>query len=327
MHLHRRARGRRGTSAAAPSRASRLAVQVHVPLLLRRRAVRTGLHAPVAAGADQQEGRRDVAERLRRQRDPARPRAAAGEGRLHDRRPRRLHRRDQRLLVADRAVQDRTAARSSTRSRSRRTSPRSGGRRRSRGTSRRSRRSPRPACSRRRSRRSARSASTSPAAAYWTPTYPYTSSLTNVTSKQLGRRLQEGGRQAVEPAARPEPGAVRRGRRRAQGRAPTRRTRRRSPRRSARSSVETPVGLIAWGKGPNANVVATPIIGGQWVKPPSGKFPLDFVLCENSSDPNVPVAAQLQAVRMTASRPVATAPARTRHRACPRRLRTVQALR
>ncbi len=29
--------------------------------------------------------------------------------------------------------------------------------------------------------------------------------------------------------------------------------------------VETPVGRLQWGKGPNANVVATPIIGGQWV--------------------------------------------------------------
>jgi branched-chain amino acid transport system substrate-binding protein len=40
-------------------------------------------------------------------------------------------------------------------------------------------------------------------------------------------------------------------------------------------------------------VVATPIIGGQWVAA-TGKYPLEFVLCENSSDPNVPVAAQLK---------------------------------
>ena len=49
-----------------------------------------------------------------------------------------------------------------------------------------------------------------------------------------------------------------------------------------------------WGKGPVANVVATPIIGGQWVKAPAGKYQLDFVICENSSDPNVPIAAKLQ---------------------------------
>ena len=44
---------------------------------------------------------------------------------------------------------------------------------------------------------------------------------------------------------------------------------------------------------PVANVVATPIIGGQWVTDPTGKYKLDFVLCENSADPNVPIAAKL----------------------------------
>ena len=59
-------------------------------------------------------------------------------------------------------------------------------------------------------------------------------------------------------------------------------------------AVQTPVGHLAWGKGPVANVVATPILGGQWVAAPSGSaHPLDFVLCENSSDPNVPVAGKL----------------------------------
>jgi branched-chain amino acid transport system substrate-binding protein len=60
--------------------------------------------------------------------------------------------------------------------------------------------------------------------------------------------------------------------------------------------VETPIGRLQWGKGPNANVVATPILGGQWVSaPPGSNYKLDFVICENSADPNVPVAGQLQA--------------------------------
>ena len=49
-----------------------LALPVHLPLLLRRAAVRRQLHPPVAAGADQQDRRRDVAERRRRKRDPRR---------------------------------------------------------------------------------------------------------------------------------------------------------------------------------------------------------------------------------------------------------------
>ena len=59
-------------------------------------------------------------------------------------------------------------------------------------------------------------------------------------------------------------------------------------------SVDTPIGKLEWGKGPNANVVATPILGGQWLKSTDPKYKVDFVLVENSSDPNVPVAAKLQ---------------------------------
>ena len=62
--------------------------------------------APVAAGPDEQEGRRDVAQRRRRQRHPRHPRAAAREGRLHHRRPGRVRGRHERLLVADREVQE-----------------------------------------------------------------------------------------------------------------------------------------------------------------------------------------------------------------------------
>jgi branched-chain amino acid transport system substrate-binding protein len=61
--------------------------------------------------------------------------------------------------------------------------------------------------------------------------------------------------------------------------------------------VETPNGVLHWGTGgvknPVPNVVATPIIGGQWVRR-KGRFPLDFVLCEHSTDPKVPIQAKLQ---------------------------------
>jgi branched-chain amino acid transport system substrate-binding protein len=56
-------------------------------------------------------------------------------------------------------------------------------------------------------------------------------------------------------------------------------------------TVETPVGRLKWGTGPVPNVVATPIPGGQWVK--GTKYPLDFVICENSADPNIPVGGRL----------------------------------
>lgn len=130
--------------------------------------------------------------------------------------------------------------------------------------------------------------------AYWTPTYPYKSSLTNLDAKQLGDgytassgkqwnqqlgaslALFDAGAAALKAAADPHDKA---------GVADA----------IGKLSVETPVGQLDWSKGPNGNVVATPIIGGQWNAAPAGsKFKLDFALCENSSDPNVPIAAKLQ---------------------------------
>ncbi len=131
-------------------------------------------------------------------------------------------------------------------------------------------------------------------AAYWTPTYPYTSSLTNISSKDLAAGYQTAVNKqwnqqlgpslalfdvaaaALKAAADPKDKAA-------------------VAKAIGTLDVQTPVGHLQWGKGPNANVVATPIIGGQWVAAVSGsKYPLDFVLCENSSDPNVPIAAQLK---------------------------------
>jgi|HubBroStandDraft_6_1064221.scaffolds.fasta_scaffold06408_6 branched-chain amino acid transport system substrate-binding protein len=132
-------------------------------------------------------------------------------------------------------------------------------------------------------------------AAYWTPTYPYTSSLTNISSKDLATGYQNSlGKQwtqqlgpslalfdaaaaALKAASDPKDKTA-------------------LTKAISALDVETPIGRLQWGKGPNPNVVATPILGGQWVSAPAGSnYKLDFVLCENSSDPNVPVAGQLRA--------------------------------
>jgi branched-chain amino acid transport system substrate-binding protein len=128
--------------------------------------------------------------------------------------------------------------------------------------------------------------------AYWAPTYPYTSSLTGVSSKDLGEGYQSAGKQwnqqlgpslalfdvaaaALKATGNPKdkPGLAK---------------------TIGSLEVETPIGKLAWGKGPNANVVATPILGGQWIKSTDPRYKVDFVLVENSSDPNVPVAAKLR---------------------------------
>ena len=131
--------------------------------------------------------------------------------------------------------------------------------------------------------------------AYWSPAYPYTSSLTKVSSKDLADGYQnDGGKQwnqqlgpslalfdvaaaALQAGSNPKDKAT-------------------VAKPIGTLDVQTPIGRLQWGKGPNANVVATPILGGQWIAAPAGsKYKVDFVLCENSSDPNVPVAAHLTA--------------------------------
>jgi branched-chain amino acid transport system substrate-binding protein len=131
--------------------------------------------------------------------------------------------------------------------------------------------------------------------AYWHPTFPYRSALTKLSSKdltdgyqnstgkqwtqQLGASMAvfDAGTAALQAAADPKDKA---GLAKAIG----------------TLQVQTPLGNLAWGQGPVANVVVTPIIGGQWVAASAGsRYKLDFVLCENSCDNSVPVAAKLRA--------------------------------
>jgi branched-chain amino acid transport system substrate-binding protein len=131
--------------------------------------------------------------------------------------------------------------------------------------------------------------------AYWTPTFPYASSLTKISSKALGDGYQnEVGKQWTQQLgpslALFDVAAA------ALQAAPDPKDKAKLAATIGTLSVDTPVGKLEWGKGPNGNVVTTPIIGGQWVPAASGsKYKLDFVLCENSSDPNVPVAGKLTA--------------------------------
>ena len=129
-------------------------------------------------------------------------------------------------------------------------------------------------------------------AAYWTPTFPYTSSLTNIKAADLATGYQQASgkqwnQQLGATMALFDAGA-------AALKAASDPTDKETVATAIGSlQVDTPIGTLKWGSGPNGNVVATPIMGGQWIKGTSG-YPLDFVLCENSSDPNVPIAAKLQ---------------------------------
>jgi branched-chain amino acid transport system substrate-binding protein len=133
---------------------------------------------------------------------------------------------------------------------------------------------------------------------YWAPTWPYKSTLTGVTCKQLG----DGYEAASGKQWNQQLGAslslfdVAAAVLKASG----------DPKNKAKVagtmktlSVDTIVGHLDWTKPPTfagatiPNVQTTPIIGGQW-KQGVSKWPVDFVICENSSDTNVPIAGTLQ---------------------------------
>ena len=127
-------------------------------------------------------------------------------------------------------------------------------------------------------------------AVYWSPTWPYKSSLTGISSKDLSNGYQNSSKKqwnqqlGASLALFDVAAAVLK----ASGRP---KDKNKVAETMKTLSVQTPIGNLKWGTGPVPNVVATPIIGGQWLK--STKFPVDFTICENSSDPNVPIAGKL----------------------------------
>jgi branched-chain amino acid transport system substrate-binding protein len=128
---------------------------------------------------------------------------------------------------------------------------------------------------------------------YWAPTWPYASAVAGMSNQQLadgytqatGKQWNQqlGASMALFDVAAAALQA-----------APDPKDKAGLAKAISTLTVKTPVGELAWGKGPVANVVATPVTAGQWVKG-TGKFPLDFVICENSNDSNVPTAAKLSA--------------------------------
>ncbi|WP_210716962.1 ABC transporter substrate-binding protein [Amycolatopsis acididurans] len=129
-------------------------------------------------------------------------------------------------------------------------------------------------------------------ATYWAPTWPYKSSLTGLTSQQLGdgysNALNKQWNQQLGPSVALFDVAAA-----ALKAAPDPKNKTALAKAISTLTVDTPVGTLAWGKGPVPNVVATPILAGQWRKG-TGRFPLEYVICENANDPNVPVASRLQ---------------------------------
>jgi branched-chain amino acid transport system substrate-binding protein len=129
-------------------------------------------------------------------------------------------------------------------------------------------------------------------AAYWSPGFPYKSSLTSVGSKQLGDDYTKATNRPwhqnlgttlamfdVAAAAM------------ALASDPTDKTQLAAA--FAKVKVDTPVGTVDFTKGPVPNVATSPIIGSQWVKATSGPSKVEMLITEHAADPNVPIQAQL----------------------------------
>ena len=130
-------------------------------------------------------------------------------------------------------------------------------------------------------------------AAYWHKAFPYKSPLTGVSgteladgyekaeskqwTQQLGASMSllDAGFEALKAASDPK-------------------SKEAVAKALSTLKTETMIGKVDFTSGPVANVSPGPIIGTQWVKAAEGsKYQFDYVVTENATDPNVPVAAKL----------------------------------
>jgi branched-chain amino acid transport system substrate-binding protein len=127
---------------------------------------------------------------------------------------------------------------------------------------------------------------------WWTPTHPFTSSLTGESARQLGDGYTSAtNKQWTQPIgfvhALFEVAAD-----------VLKRTEEVSPEAITAAikatKLETIVGPIEWTGQPFPNVAKTKLVGGQWKK--ATQFPFELVVVSNKALPEVPVAGQLEPI-------------------------------
>ncbi|OOG56113.1 ABC transporter substrate-binding protein [Polaromonas sp. C04] len=134
---------------------------------------------------------------------------------------------------------------------------------------------------------------------YWTPTFPFHSSLTGESCADLAAGFSKAaGRQWTQPVgythALFELAAD------VLKRAGDPTNRDAVAKAIASTSLDTVVGNIRWGKDnvpayARKNVAKTPLLGGQWRRQANGSF--DLVIVENGNAPNIPLGGKLETLR------------------------------
>jgi branched-chain amino acid transport system substrate-binding protein len=127
---------------------------------------------------------------------------------------------------------------------------------------------------------------------WWTPTYPFKSSVTGQSAAELAQGWTDAtGKQWTQPigfvealyevlqaaiiaAGGPDKEAI--------------------AKSLSTLKVDTIVGPLDWTAGPVANVAKTPLSGGQWRKTSGGQFPWDLVIVSNVNNPTIPVGGQME---------------------------------
>jgi branched-chain amino acid transport system substrate-binding protein len=130
---------------------------------------------------------------------------------------------------------------------------------------------------------------------WWTPTYPFTSSLTGQTAEQWAQAYQEStGKQWTQPLGFAEAlfevaaaAVVAAGGTDKAAIAEAMKT----------LKVNTIVGDLDWSSGPVPNVAKTPLTGGQWRASSGGDYPFDLVIVSNALYPNIPTGGSVEPLK------------------------------
>lgn len=122
---------------------------------------------------------------------------------------------------------------------------------------------------------------------WWTPAFPYKSTLTGQTSKELADQYEkETGRQWTQPLGYAhaiwEVGVE------ALKRAGNPHDRKAVRKALAEMKMGTIVGQVNWADTPIKNVAKTTVVGGQW-RAAKGRHKYDLLITNNASAPNIPV--------------------------------------
>jgi len=131
-------------------------------------------------------------------------------------------------------------------------------------------------------------------AVFWSPVFPYSSSLTGLSSQQIANDYTAAtGRQWTQVLGSDfalwDVGIA------ALKHAPNPKDKTALADSIATLVVPTPLGTIDWTKGPVKNVAKDVLAGAQWVKSkPGSRFPLDLLITEHVEDPKIPIQAKLK---------------------------------